>query len=113
MFDRSSLPEPGVLAEVEDATLVGAITGWLQTSAGAEARAFAAMAELARRRCAEEDERNYWPADPWDCAGAEVAAAMNCGMGKAAAGWRQRSCCTTGYRRPMPCSLRGRLPRRW
>jgi hypothetical protein len=44
MFD-GSLPEPTALAEVDDATLVGAITAWARTSAAAEARAFAAIAE--------------------------------------------------------------------
>ncbi|CAN5409510.1 HNH endonuclease signature motif containing protein [soil metagenome] len=71
---------------VDDATVVGGgITGWLRAAAACEARGLAAIAELARRRCAEEDDddRYYWPADPWDSAGAEVAAAMNVGLGKA------------------------------
>ncbi|MET0702095.1 MAG: DUF222 domain-containing protein [Mycobacterium sp.] len=85
MFD-GSLPEPAVLAQVDDATVVDrGIAGWLRAAAACEARALAAIAELARRRCADEHdgERCYWPADPWDSAVAEVAAAMNVGLGKA------------------------------
>jgi hypothetical protein len=101
MFEISSLPEPPVLAEVDDATVVrGGIEGWLRVAAAVEARAFAAIADLARRRHAEDDdERNWWPADPWDSAGAEVAAAMNCAMGKARG------------RLETAILLRGRLPK--
>jgi hypothetical protein len=84
MFDQS-LPEPDALAEVDDATLERSIKAWFEVASAAHARGYAVLADLARRRCAEEDddERNYWPADPWDCAGAQAAAAMNVGMGKA------------------------------
>jgi hypothetical protein len=83
MFDHS-LPEPGELPAVDDATLVGAITAWFRASAAAEARGYAAIAELARRRCSDDqDDRNWWPCDPWDSAAAEVAAALNVGHGRA------------------------------
>ncbi|CAN5325692.1 hypothetical protein BH09ACT8_BH09ACT8_35580 [soil metagenome] len=40
-------------------------------------------AELARRRCHDDDERDRWACDPTDSAAAEVAAALNIGHGRA------------------------------
>ena len=82
MFD-GSLPEPDTCREVDDAVLVGAIAGWAQVAAAAEARGLAAVAELVRRRCDDDDDRNTWVCDPWDAAAAEVSAALNVGHGRA------------------------------
>jgi hypothetical protein len=82
MFD-GALPEPAALAGVDDAVLVGAIAGWARVSAAADARRLAAIADLERRRCDDDDERNLWPCDPVDAAAAEVAAAMNIGHNRA------------------------------
>ena len=85
MFDSSLLPGPAGLAVVDDAAVVGAIEGWARASAAADARRLAAIAELVRRRCEvdEDDERARWACDLWDCAAAEVAAALNLGHGRA------------------------------
>ena len=82
MFD-GSLPESSALQAVDDATLVGAITGWMRVSAAADARRLEAIAELERRRCHDDDERNLWPCDPTDAAAAEVGAAMTIGHKRA------------------------------
>jgi hypothetical protein len=50
----------------------------------AGARRLAAIAELKRRRVLDDDdERGFWSCDWWDCAAAEVAAAMNISPRKA------------------------------
>jgi hypothetical protein len=78
------LPEPATLHSVDDAALVAAIEGWARTSAAADARRLAAIAELSARRCEDpEDERVWWACDPTDSAAAEVAAALNVGRGRA------------------------------
>jgi hypothetical protein len=83
MFDNT-LPEPASLHSVDDATLIAAIEGWARTSAAADARRLAAIAELSRRRCDDpDDERVWWACDPTDSAAAEVAAALNVGQGRA------------------------------
>ena len=80
MFD-TSLPDPAALRRVDDAALVGAISGWMQASAAAEARALAGIAELVRRRCT--DEHPDWACDDWDAAAAEVSAALTVSHGRA------------------------------
>jgi hypothetical protein len=73
--------DSGELRGVDDAALIDAVTGWARLSAAADARKYAAIAELARRRCT--DERPAWACDDWDAAAAEVAAALNAGHGRA------------------------------
>ncbi|AEV71239.1 protein of unknown function DUF222/HNH endonuclease [Mycolicibacterium rhodesiae NBB3] len=64
-------------AGVGDAEVVAAIADGARAEAAAAARRLAAIAELKRRRVLDDDERAYWACDWWDCAAAEVAAAMN------------------------------------
>ncbi|MBY0288996.1 MAG: HNH endonuclease [Mycobacteriaceae bacterium] len=64
-------------AGVDDATVVAAIADLTRAEAATAARRLAAIAELKRRRVLDEDERALWACDGWDCAAAEVAAAMN------------------------------------
>src|SRR3954451_7467523 len=83
----------------DDATLVGAIEESARAEAAAGARRLAAIAELARRRVDDDDERANWAFDGWASAAAEVAAAM-----------------TVGHRRAsgqmhIAVALRDRLPR--
>jgi Domain of unknown function (DUF222) len=61
----------------DDATVVAAIEDCARAEAAAAARRLAAIAELKRRRVLDDDERAFWACDWWDCAAAEVAAAMN------------------------------------
>jgi hypothetical protein len=77
-------PLPADAAELrglDDAALIDAIAGWAHVSAAADARKYAAIAELERRRCT--DEHPNWACDDWDAAAAEVAAALNTGHGRA------------------------------
>lgn len=69
MFDRE-------FADADDAGVVAAIEDCARAEAVAGARRLAAIAELTRRRVLDEDERARWACDWWDCAAAEVAAAM-------------------------------------
>jgi hypothetical protein len=57
-----------------------------------------AIAELKRRRVGDDDERARWACDWWDCAAAEVGAAMNISARKASGQMR------------MAEALRDRLP---
>ena len=65
-----------------DAGLVDAITEFAAAEAAAAARRLAAIAELVRRRCGDE-ENSQWSCDSWDCAAAEVSAAMGVSHGRA------------------------------
>lgn len=80
MFD--ALPGPGELADMDDAALISAITGWARASAAAEARKLTVLAELVRRRC-EDGQHQSWACDDWDAAAAEVACALTIGHGRA------------------------------
>lgn len=82
MFD-TSLPAPDALSSVSDTALAAAVTGWARASAAAEARKLAVIAELVRRRCADDDERRYWACDGWDATAAEVSCALTIGHGRA------------------------------
>lgn len=84
MFDEG-LPEPEALAEVDDAALVAAITGWARAEAAAAARRLAAIGELVARRTRGSDavNRSRWSCDYWDAAAAEVAAAEQISHGMA------------------------------
>jgi hypothetical protein len=70
-------------AEADDATVVAAIADLTRAEAAAASRRLAAIAELKRRRVLDDDERALWACDWWDCAAAEVAAAMNISPRKA------------------------------
>ncbi|MCB9442410.1 MAG: DUF222 domain-containing protein [Mycolicibacterium sp.] len=75
MFDND-------LGLADDATVVAAIERWASAEAAAAARRLAAVAELARRRC-HDDDRAGWACDSWDAAAAEVSAALSISHGRA------------------------------
>lgn len=56
------------LVSADEATVVAAIEEWAATEARAAARRLAAIGELVRRRCSE-DERAHWACDSWEMAG--------------------------------------------
>ena len=58
MFDNG-------LRSASDAAVVTAIEELARAEARAAARRVAAISELVRRRCGD-DERAYWACDPWD-----------------------------------------------
>ena len=64
------------LGSASDATVVTAIEEWAREEAMAAARRIAAIAELVRRRCGDDDEHAYWACDSWDAATAEVSAVL-------------------------------------
>ena len=72
-----------IFAAVSDEELVAAIEDGVRQEAIAGARRLAAIAELTRRRIDDDDQRVLWAFDPWDCAAAEVAAAMAIGPRRA------------------------------
>ncbi|ORW79466.1 hypothetical protein AWC22_19000 [Mycobacterium riyadhense] len=59
----------------DDTALVAAIEDCARAEAAAGARRLSAIAELTRRRTASDECAN-WACDEWDCAAAEVAAAL-------------------------------------
>jgi hypothetical protein len=67
----------GEFSGADDATVVAAVEDGARAEAAAGARRLAAIAELTRRRVLDDHERAWWACDMWDCAAAEVAAAMN------------------------------------
>lgn len=73
MFDAAGLVR---LATAADAAVVAIIEDSTRAEASAAAARLAAIAELAKRRVVEGDDREYWACDCWDSAAAEVAAAM-------------------------------------
>ncbi len=81
MFDVS-LPDPAELRAADDGALVAAIEDCAGAEAAATARRLSAIAELTRRRTGT-DERADWACDEWDCAAAEVAAALSLSHGRA------------------------------
>jgi hypothetical protein len=83
----------------DDATVVAAIEEGARAEAAAGARRLAAIAELARRRVVDDDERANWAFDGWASAAVEVAAAMTVGHRRASAQMR------------IAVALRDRLPR--
>lgn len=70
------------LCGASDAEVVGAIEDWAGAEARAAARRLAAIAELVRRRCADDD-RAHWACDAWDATAAEVSAALGIMHGRA------------------------------
>jgi len=78
-----------LFSEADDAAVVAAIEDGARAEAVAGARRLAAIAELKRRRVLDDDERARWACDWWDCAAAEVAAAMNVNSRRASGQMRQ------------------------
>lgn len=70
------------LVSADEATVVAAIEEWAAAEARAAARRLAAIGELVRRRCTD-DERANWACDSWDAAAAEVSAALGVTHGRA------------------------------
>src|SRR3954454_3087757 len=83
----------------DDATVVAAIEEETRAEAAAGARRLAAVAELARRRGADDDGRANWAFDGWASAAAGVPAAMTVGHRRASREMR------------IAVALRDRLPR--
>ena len=67
---------------VSDATVIEAIADLAQQEARAAAQRIAAISELVRRRCGDDD-RAYWACDEWDAAAAEIGAALQISRGRA------------------------------
>ena len=65
-----------------DAEVIAAIEDWAGAEARAAARRLAAIAELVRRRCGD-DNRAHWACDTWDATAAEVSAALSIMHGRA------------------------------
>ncbi len=59
----------------DDVAVVAAIEDGARQEARAAARRLAAIAELVRRRCGDDDHA-WWACDDWDAAAAEVSAAL-------------------------------------
>ena len=91
MFDNG-------LRSASDAVVVTAIEELARAEARAAARRVAAISELVRRRCGD-DERAYWACDPWDATAAEIGAALGISRGRASGDMH------------LGLSLRYRLPR--
>ena len=70
------------LRSADDSEIVAAIEQWAGAEASAAARRLAAVAELTRRRCGDDD-RADWACDSWDAAAAEVSAALSISHGRA------------------------------
>jgi hypothetical protein len=98
MFD-DMLQGPEALADVDDTTLVAAITGWARVEAAAAARRLAAIAELVHRRGDGATDCSRWSCDNWDAMAAEVAAASDISHGIASG------------QMYLAVALRNRLPR--
>ncbi len=75
------------LREADDAAVVSTIEQWAVAEASAAARRLAAVAELTRRRCSDDDHAD-WACDSWDAAAAEVSAALRITHGRAL--WEMR-----------------------
>ena len=97
MFD-GILPEPDSVAELDDAALITAMTGWSAVESAAAARRLAMMAEFTTRRMGGA-EHGAWMCDDWDAASAEVGAALNVSPGRAS------------VQMTLAITLRDRLPK--
>ena len=80
MFEDLPVDVDG-LRGADDAALIDAVTGWARWGAAADARKYAAIAELERRRNTGQHAR--WACDDEAAAAAEIAAALNIGHGRA------------------------------
>lgn len=76
MFDTT-------LRSASDAEVVAAIEDWAGAEARAAAQRLAAIAELVRRRCGEDDRATLWACDAWDATAAEVSAVLGIMHGRA------------------------------
>ncbi|MGE2727422.1 DUF222 domain-containing protein [Mycolicibacterium pulveris] len=83
----------------DDSVLVAEIQECARNEARTAARRFAAIGELTARATEPDDERQHWVADLWNCAAAEVAAAMGISRYRA------------GQQMAIGLALRNRLPR--
>ncbi|CKL89474.1 Conserved protein of uncharacterised function. Member of Mycobacterium tuberculosis REP13E12 (part1) [Mycobacterium tuberculosis] len=81
MFEIS-LSDPVELRDADDAALLAAIEDCARAEVAAGARRLSAIAELTSRRTGN-DQRADWACDGWDCAAAEVAAALTVSHRKA------------------------------
>lgn len=81
-----------------DAAVVEAIADLARQEARIAARRVAAIGELVRRRCGD-DEQAYWACDDWDATAAEIGAALQISRGRASGEMH------------LSLSLRDRLPR--
>jgi hypothetical protein len=72
-----------VFESCSDAEIVEVISAQARASAAAEARKYAAIAELERRRTGAGVRWEHAAADAWDGAAAEIGAALNIGHGRA------------------------------
>ena len=70
------------LVSADDAAVVSASEEYAASEARAAARRLAAIGELVRRRCSD-DEHAQWACDSWDAAAAEVSAALGVTHGRA------------------------------
>ncbi|MDA4108038.1 hypothetical protein MHOL44478_12300 [Mycobacterium holsaticum DSM 44478] len=84
---------------VEEADLIAEIQACTRAEAMTAARRLAATGELAARSRESYEEREHWVADGWNCAAAEVAAAMGIGRYRA------------GQQMAIGLALRNRLPK--
>ena len=84
MFEVSGL-EPDAFAGADGEALVAAIEGWNRSSAKADARRLAAIAELTSRCCDKEGVRAYWACDGWDSVAGEIAAVLGTSPKRASA----------------------------
>ena len=82
--------------------MVAAIEEWAASEARAAARRIAAIGELVRRRCSD-DERAHWACDSWDAAAAEVSAALGITHGRASGEMHLSQ--TLRYRLPLVAGL--------
>ena len=71
-----------MLRAASDAEVIAAIEDWAGAEARAAAQRLAAIAELVRRRCGDDD-RAHWACDGWDATAAEVSAALSIMHGRA------------------------------
>ncbi len=70
------------LHSASDAAVVAAIADLAREEAKTAARRIAAINELVRRRCGDE-ESAYWACDSWDATAAEIGAALGVSRGRA------------------------------
>ena len=71
-----------LFGDASDAGLIAAVEEGARAEAAAAARRLAAIAELVRRRCADDDTAG-WACDAWDFAATEVATALGISHGRA------------------------------
>lgn len=86
------------LRSAGDAAVIEAIADLACEEARVAARRIAAISELVRRRCGD-DEHAFWACDDWDAAAAELGAALQISRGRASGEMH------------LSLSLRHRLPR--